>query len=452
MMLVRLKRCHIGYLSCLILAFLPIWIDTGYGILSYFGLGTLKISMLYRLIITSLIFLIVMLNNSLLSFYIKVLLISWALLIALISLPVGDLSLVNQINHILRLIYPFGIALIALITLQNFDTQGRSLSEAFISGAGHYGWVFGVFLIISFITGMGLESYGDHAFGIKSFYIAGNDTGLAALIALTVLFSSFYYKTDALNALKILSCLAGLVLLGTKAGWGGAVIMLSIFTLVFVFVKKSKGILGGITKTAFIGVISGLVISASILITENFDQVKFQLTQIQKLLEGKSPRQALTDAADQHFLNYPDKAAFVGAGDRFNIGVGEGYYLYFNNIHELDTSKLVEHDWYDTRGHYGVPFALLVALGHLFFLILAFVSFIKKPSVFYLSICVAISIYLGHALLAGHAFYSMQPSGVLGILYGVLIYNERFTFRNVVYKNDGVKAAASMVSHTRFRQ
>ncbi|PTB87138.1 hypothetical protein C9928_06695 [Pseudidiomarina aestuarii] len=420
-LLQNISKRQAALLGLLFITYAAVWIDTAYGILSFLGLGALKISMLYRLVLTATLLVLMFVYQSFLAWYMKLMMLFWALLLWALTWPVGDVELVNQINHILRLLFPFGMAIITFELLR----VNHSLQSLTLKGIGHYGWVVGCFLILSAVTGLGLESYGDHAFGIKSFYIAGNDTGLATLIALCCLFCVLYYQPSLTTFMAILLCIAGLILMGTKAGWAGTFVIVMVYLTIFLLFKKSHGAVGlSLKSIAVVGVFSGLTI-ASILLVQNYDRVRFQVEQFQALAEGENPRAELIQSAERHLMDYPGRLALVGNADRFDAGVGERYYVTFNNIKGTNTNKLVEQDWYDLRGHYGTPFALYVTLGHLAFLLLAVKLFLRKPSVFNMTLAFSLFMFMGHGMLAGHAFFSGQAGGLAGIVYGILLIRMR---------------------------
>lgn len=419
--MISLTRKQLALLGIFLLTYAAVWVDTLFGVFSFLGLGMLKVSLLYRLALTVIILVTMFVYQNILSWYMKLMLLCWAFLLWALTWPAGDLELVSQVNHILRLLFPFGIALLSYKLLSMFPQfQLRALS-----GLGHYGWVVGVFVLFSAVTGLGLESYGEHAFGIKSFYFAGNDTGLAALLALCCLYCVLYQRPNLVNFMAILLCLSGLILMGTKAGWAGAVLVSFTYLLVFLFVKKTQGPMGimlkGVTVVGMVAVVS----FAASLIIPNYDRISFQIEQFQALAAGQNPRAELIRAADRHVTDYPDKLAIVGNGDRFDAGVGERYFVTFNNTLGTTTNKLVEQDWYDLRGHYGMPFALFVTLGHLAFLLLACWQWVTRPNVVGLTLVLALSLFMGHALLAGHAFMSGQSGGLAGVIYGLLLVRMR---------------------------
>ncbi|WP_169930374.1 O-antigen ligase family protein [Pseudidiomarina aestuarii] len=419
--MIQLTRQQLAFIAIVLLTYAAVWVDTLFGIFSFLGLGALKVSLLYRLTITVIILVMMFVYQNILSWYMKFMLLGWAFLLWVLTWPAGDLELVTQVNHILRLLYPFGLGLLTYKLLSTFP----QFSQRTLAGIGHYGWVVGVFVVFSAFTGLGLESYGEHAFGIKSFYFAGNDTGLAALLALCCLFCVLYYQPSPLRFGAILFCLSGLILMGTKAGWAGALLVSFSYLIVFLFFKKTQGSVGVMLKGAtVIGMVAVVAFAASIIVP-NYDRISYQIEQFQALAAGQNPRAELIQAADRHFTDYPDQLALIGNGDRFDAGVGERYFVTFNNTLGTTTNKLVEQDWYDLRGHYGMPFALFVTLGHVAFLLLAGWQWITRPRVISFTLLLALSLFMGHAMLAGHAFLSGQSGGLAGVLYGLLLARTR---------------------------
>ncbi|HET8817574.1 MAG TPA: O-antigen ligase family protein [Pseudidiomarina sp.] len=416
-MIISLNRSQLARLLTIALIFPIIWLDSLYGILSYVGLDVVRVSLAFRMLLLALGLVLIYTQRGLLPSLLKSIILLWLLLLLIQSYPVGDTGFFSDLNIFLRWIYPFVITLLALYIYREYGVV-EQLSE---KGIAHFGWVFGAFMVFSFASGIGLDSYGDHAFGIKSFYVGGNDVGLAALISLCVLAAFFYEQLSWSSAGKLLLCFSGLTLLGTKAGWIGAAIILSVFFALYLLFKRSVTLQQRVAKTIVAIMLSVVVVSVSSFVHKNYELFEYQLTQIGQIMEGANPRALLVLAGERELQQHDKQADLVGLGERFYLGSGREHYLISNNSRVFDTYLIIEQDWYDLRGAFGVPFALFMSAMHLFFWFAAIALFFRQPTIRHFSFILALTIYLGHGYAAGHAFMGTQPSSLVGIIYALIV-------------------------------
>ena len=404
-------------LAVLILAFLPVWVDTFYGVVSYLGFEALKVSLLYRLALLAAGLYLVLSSRHWLSYAVFALVLFWSLIFWYNSTTTGEAPLVQGVTHVTRLIFPFCMALLVLCVV----ASSTRLRDLLLRGLAHYGWVFGVFVIFSFITGIGLLSYGDHAFGVKSFYVAGNDIGLTALMSLIVQFAMLYRQFNWPRLGGIVLTLIGLLLLGTKTSWAGSVLVVGFFLVAFLFFKPVHGKKGLSAKVVVFSF--GAVIAAGTVqfIHTNYEQLQFQLNQFAQIAAGKSPRAELVRVTDDVFSGAEDKAVYSGLGQRFYRGVSEGYYQTYQKSDPTTVEKYVEADWHDLRGAYGIPFATFVFLLHWALLGILLWRWLLSPDILLSAYLVILTLFNAHAFLAGHAYMSSQVGGFVGMIYGLLL-------------------------------
>lgn len=402
-----LSRDRIAQWALILLVYPVIWLDTAYGILSYLGLGALRVSLLYRSLLLLLGLILVYTRGGVLSWLIKVMILSWSTILLVSIYPTADINFISELTLLTRWVYPFTVVLITVSALVYFDNHEQLL----IRGLAHYGWVFGLFMVFSFVTGVGIPSYQDGVFGIKSFYIGGNDIGLAALISLCAMFVLLHQHFSLLNLGKIILCLVGLLLLGTKAGWAGALVLTAIFILLF---RRARWVLLPVVIVA-----TSLGINW---VQSNQESLGYQVAQIQAVIAGANPRETLITAAEGQLEKYPNKAEWTGGGHSFFTGSGREYYINHNNTTGTETFKAIEQEWYDLRGGYGVPFASFVFACHLLFFLLTATLWWYRPNVEHFAFVIASGVFIGHGILAGHAFVSGQPGGLIAVIYAIVIY------------------------------
>lgn len=419
-------------LAVLLVAFLPVWIDTFYGIVSYLGLEALKISLLYRLALLAAGIYVVFSSKHWLSYAVFTLVLFWSVIAWVNTLATGEAPLVQGVTHVTRLIFPFCLALLVMLLV---GRSGR-LSQLLLRGLAHYGWVFGVFVIFSFVSGIGLLSYGDHAFGVKSFYVAGNDIGLTALMSLIIQFALLYrhFRWRRLGGIAL--TLIGLLLLGTKTSWAGSVLVVSFFLIAFLFFRPVRGRRGLAAKAVTFSVGALLVLTTVNFVHANYEQLQFQLNQFAQIAAGKSPRAELVRVTDEVFSGAENKAVYSGMGQKFYRGVSEGYFQTYQKSDPTAVEKYVEADWHDLRGAYGIPFASFVFALHWGLLAMLFWRWLQKPDILSSAYLLVLTLFNAHAFLAGHAYMSSQVGGFVGMIYGLFLLsleNNRINDSNPEY-------------------
>ncbi|RUO46645.1 hypothetical protein CWE21_10850 [Pseudidiomarina aquimaris] len=414
----------LGLVLFALLVYPVIWLDTIYGLFSYLGLGGLRISLAYRLVLIMIGLYLVFTRENYVTIMVRIMVLAWACFAAWSTFPTGNFNLVSEITLFSRWLFPFAVLVITLKLFERFGDETRLL----LMGIAYYGLVFGSFMLFSFATGLGIQSYGDHAFGIKSFYVGGNDIGLAALISLCFIYYFLYQHVTLSGIIKAALCIAGLILLGTKAGWGGSAALTLLFVFLIVVFKVANTVFKKVSKYLLMTVIITGVIAAYQYTNKNIDEFRYQLTQVNQIIEGASPRQRLINAADRSLARFDEEVIWTGGGVKFYEMVGREYYLEQNNIDEFLTYKNIEQEWYDLFGGYGIIFALLVSIMHLFFVLMSLLLYVRAPSSLHLFLTTSVVVFFAHGMFAGHAFVSGQPGGLIGVVYAILCLRLRIFF------------------------
>ena len=89
-----------------------------------------------------------------------------------------------------------------------------------------------------------------------------------------------------------------------------------------------------------------------------------------------------------------------------------------------------ELDYLDLLGNYGIIFTFLIYLGIFFFFYKALVNFLKFNDIVSFTNFVAISIFLAHSFLAGHAIPSIKVSTLMAPMYFLILIGENRDVRH----------------------
>ena len=328
-------------------------------------------------------------------------------------------SLLREVQQLLRILYPY-LLLSMIIYLFKKRTDLLQTALSFLSYNGLFS---SLAIIVSFFFGFGYESYSG-IFGSTSFFKAQNDISLVILLSNVI---NIYIYISYKNKKKIvffgINFLA-LLMIGTRSGILGTVLTLIFFLIAFAtFSKKEikrslirRGLI--ISSSLFIFVSTGYYIYLNI-----FLKYKYLLDKM-VLLTSQTPRDSLTTIASNRIL----ERGFLN-----NI-FGEGYLSFAKHIAMQYSSskdfsqygKLVEQDFYDMIGAYGVVLGLIFILVPVSFLLKSGFNFIYKRTLLNFTILIMMFLFISQSFLAGHAINSPTVSAVVIIMYFQILFHKEF--------------------------
>jgi len=338
-------------------------------------------------------------------------------------LQLDHYALIREVQQLLRILYPYFL-LSMIIYLFKKRTDLLHTALAFLSYNGLFS---SIAIIFSFLFGFGYETYSG-VFGSTSFFKAQNDISLVILLSNVInLYLYISYKNNKKLVFFGINFLA-LLMIGTRAGILGTVLSLIFFLIAFVIFSK-KEIKRSLLKR-------GLIVSSSLLVfisagyyiyLEIFLKYKYLLDKM-ILLTSQSPRDSLTAIASDRIL----ERGFLN-----NI-FGEGYLSFAKHIAMQYSSrkdfsqygKLVEQDFYDMIGAYGVVLGLIFILVPFSFLVKSAFNFIYKRTLLNFTILVMMSLFIFQSFLAGHAINSPTVSAVVIIMYFQILLHKEFYVTN----------------------
>lgn len=274
-------------------------------------------------------------------------------------------------------------------------------------------YVLGISLLVSQMLGIQKKTYGDYAFGSTGIFYAQNDMTLALGLGLLacgyLLVMSFSWLRLGLLVISSYAC----VQIGTRASLG-AVVVTAITATVLVVWGKMEG-RRGVTyriKKWLVG-FSILALMSGILLYGLAKQQEFSYQQqkLEEITTGEFPRLLLVLAGAEQISNRSAVYDFVGEGaDAFQSGVAR----YFP---KTDKRRMVEVDWMDIFGGYGVSFTILIHSFVVLVLLKNSIRFVIKRDSFHGLIASATSFYLIHSVIAGHALTSPIPTTLMAAYF-----------------------------------
>lgn len=306
-----------------------------------------------------------------------------------------------EIQYLMRPIYPFLLYWLAFSWL-NRDRQDLD----WLTGKYAFAqFAIGLLFVFTFVTGLGMPTYGDYAFGHKSFFDGGNDLGLYTLLVAIFCLSRFAAGQGVVYYQASLVALIPLTLLGTRTGWAGF-LMISCLAI-YVGVKCRRYFVHRrLAVSALIAFISLLLGVAIFLLVKLLETDLYLAEKLYDTLE-KGPRSLLTTFSGHYLAERPLWGEFIGSGPDFHKKLAMNMSTYFGAV---DLSELkyryVEQDAYDLIGFFGVPFFLVLLAGHLYFAFKAAGNWLRSRNLADGILLFAVLLFLLHGFFAGHALLS----------------------------------------------
>lgn len=402
--------------------------DIAYGVLEYNNMGALRLSLLYRMTILAAFLVILIKRNDFHSWVVKSIILLWLVSMSVWVVTYGTTPLVININFFLRAIFVMAIAFILFRALESAHHDGYDISEKVFLGVIAYGVIASCSILFSFFTGIGRLTYGEWAFGIKSFFTGGNDIGLTMLVSLVFCWRAFWIKDSLVNLGLIMLISVAIAMIGSRAALGGVVGVTAVFTVAFLLFRRSDSI-----RTSFYKIVVGAgVIGISTFVfnyvSENFEELAFQVEKVTELLEGLSPRAKLEEIGNEVLEQRSAIHDMFGQGTRFFFEVHDLYYTRFPARIGLETEgyKAIEQDVMDIYGLYGWLLGGVFLFYHLCFWFISVRGFLRHRNILYFSCAIAISMYIFHGALAGHALVTSQVGTVIGAVYAFLWFKMKY--------------------------
>lgn len=345
-------------------------------------------------------------NSSLLGFSTRI----WFYLTFLSALPSIIISatlgsdLLRDIIFLFRIFYGPWIILMIIILVRKY----RITNDTIFRWIEISGYLLGIVLLFTQFLGFKQDTYGSYAVGSTGIFTAQNDLTLSIGIAMLASCYHVIYSFSLIRLLLLGLTIFACVNIGTRASLAVALACVLVILVLTVrgkhFGKQRKR---SVRRVKLI-VVGSFAITCMLLILGYGFQLQqrttYQQDKINRLAQGELPRSLTLQLAHGYLAKRPWFHQLTGEGiSSFMKGIGKFY------TGETD-SKLVEVDYLDLLGAVGGICTLLLYMiySYLFFKVLKIFIFIRFSEAGLIS--AALLMYLGHSILAGHAFTSPAVS------------------------------------------
>ncbi len=401
-----------------------VFIDLLNGYLNYYKSFSFPIGVLFRVVVTLYLIVYILLyrKSNILRFYLIITIVIWFML-QLVWLNFSGYSIGREVSQFIKIIYPQLLAIYLLYAIDRKYVDVRT----FLKWGTINVLVAGSFIIFSFLTGIGLSTYGNgettYGFGTTSFFKAQNDISLTMLMGFSFCIYFLFTGKKLVGFTKALIVLLGLILIGTRAGMIGGFLIAILFVthmLVFGQARSSFAILKKFGT--FIGVIIGLILVSYFV----YLKIKDKPYMVNRYIEviTNPPRAKLEEAADEYIDHRSDLAYVLGPG------VGEYRTKLYGNLEskkesmDADEGKDAEKDITDMLGAYGLVLGFWILAFPIICCFMVVRNFVLRPyNYLNFAMALCILIFEGHSIIAGHGIKNPAVGTLLALVYVFVFTN-----------------------------
>jgi hypothetical protein len=327
-----------------------------------------------------------------------------------------DYDPIREVQLFSKVLYPWILYAYFSYVLEKYDIPLAYAMQCFV----FFGTVAALSILFSYFTGYGISTYERAStFAVKSYFKAQNDIGLTILLCLVFgMYLLVRYGHWMYGVYSVLM-MAGLVLLGTRAGLLGGFATIGSFTVLFVGGTANPGKRNG-KRVVLVGFLLLSIVGGVFFAISTISQYRYLYNKYASLLEG-TPRETTEDAAKRRLAERGNLATLFGEGTTsFRVGVLRHYPNKEKEgitEQQLSTGKAVEQDIYDLTGAFGLVLGGLILSVVVILYLRVLASFLTMWNLLDFTFLMAFSLFIVHSFLAGHALGSSTVAAPAAIIY-----------------------------------
>lgn len=334
-----------------------------------------------------------------------------AIFISYIALVELYFSLFHQgvYGTVIGLIYgsKMGYLLMVFFTLSLLIKTNSLSPLILLKHLRNYVAITAVSLIISFLTGVGFNTYGEGTFGVKGFFPAGN--GLGVFMGVGTLLSIYYWR---LSKERFSLCFSLVILFGTLIIGSKTALLLGLIGVLSIIALSGNVIFTVLSMVSAFMILGFYYDELISLFSVVYDVILFRFENSDSIFSW------IFSNRDIYFLDAMRVVSFDGIFiARFIIGFGA--YISFRNPYDYHSSiDVLESDIADLFFMYGI----IAALIYISFIVIGLYKGLVANN-YFLSFC--FFLLMGHSFIAGHVIFNGM-SGVLVPILFLLLSVRRF--------------------------
>ena len=318
----------------------------------------------------------------------------------------SDISYRVELENIVRVAY-------ILLAIAMFKIIGSHVSKnVLVRAVADYGFLIAIPICISYLTGWGQYSYGDnYGFGTKSFFVAGNDLTLTLFSSSLFASCALFSHLNCYRSLRLSVILIACVLIGTRTGTVGAVMVFVITVMYYLFVFKDQKWRKALVLVFMIPLVSCVVYVFGSYVYSSYDEYALSKYEFDNIITA---RDFLIDGAKKHISEFDGMTCFVG----------EGAYALFSSVAQVsgegEGQRVVEADFYEIIGSYGYLLGGAIMFPFCFYALGAVNVWLRERNYLVFCMMVLLVSFIIVSFLAGHAIKNVMFASVYGIAVSLL--------------------------------
>lgn len=312
----------------------------------------------------------------------------------------SDVDLYQSVNRFTKALLPF----VGFAGILYLDSKARIENKLYYWKLGYYyGLITVVGIVIFTVFDISVTTYRYQDYSSKGILKAQNDTSLIIMISYCIFLGFNYFNKNSTINLIVVTILyfTSAFYLSTRSVLIGLPVIFTLFQM-YLFVTRTRS--NKLSNKVF-SVILVFALSVAIVQIVEFwinNDVNYLLRKFEELQEGDF-RRSVPEGIEM-IMNYSVLEHLFGIGDA--------------------EFALTENDVVDLYGKFGLILLSIVVVMIMGFYFRTITSLLKSRQLSYYLLVMAMSVYLIHGSLAGHAFASSQVNSLMIIVY-FIIYKER---------------------------
>lgn len=348
-------------------------------------------------------------RNKIFTQYVSYIILIFSLALAYWVISYPDTLITNEVEVAIRILYSYSLIAFFL----NFANASRTL--LYIE---KYATIIAAIIIFSFITGIGRNSYGEtYGFGMKGFFIAGNDLGLTLILSLLLSTLHLFKSFSKILATKVLIIAIACFLIGSRVGMFGCMLIIVYAILYYIFFYKTATKKVRYYKRLYgFTLIPAVIFSVLLILNWTYQNIFDPYTQKRLSAESiMSSRTNFVNPAKNRIKEFSTSEFFFGCGEtQFYKYIGDSMSL-------IKKSKSVEADFYEIIGTNGFVLGGLIYSLYLIFTIYSLYNYYRDRTFLNFSLFVFFTLFLIIGFMAGHAIKNVMAAPVYAYAVSLLI-------------------------------